>query len=297
MKNVCHVDFVLYSSNRQRVECRFLSTFPDLMTLIDGIPADVVSANDRGLLYGDGVFRTLRRVGGVSLCWTRQYHKLATDCAALNLRCPAADVLGVDMERLPTDCVAKIIVTRGLAARGYAVAPDALPTRIVTSSPLPLYPRSHEATGVGVHLCSLRLASQPRLAGIKHLNRLENVLARMEWDDPAIAEGILLDEAGNVIEGTMSNVFCFRAGVLHTPDLSCCGVAGVQRERILDFAAKAGMVVRVGKLPLDMLMDAEEVMLCNSVIGIWPVREFNGRVWEMGGVAVGLRRLMEERDD
>ena len=296
-ENAQWVAFVLYSSIHHRVECRFLSTFPDLMTLIDGITADVVSANDRGLLYGDGVFRTLRRAGGVSLCWARQYRKLAADCAALHLGCPAAAELEAELECLPQDCVAKIIVTRGRAERGYAVVPDALPTRIVTSSSLPVYPRSHYTTGVKVHLCSLRLASQPRLAGIKHLNRLENVLARMEWNDPAIAEGLLLDAAGDVIEGTMSNVFCYRAGVLHTPDLSICGVAGVQRERILEYAAQSGMAVQVGKLPLDVLMEADEIMLCNSVIGVWPVREFNGRVWDKGGVVVRLRRLMEARDD
>lgn len=267
------------------------------MTLIDGIPADVVSANDRGLLYGDGVFRTLMRAGGITLCWARQYRKLAADCAALHLSCPDAAVLETEVACLPPDCVAKIIITRGRAARGYAVVPGISPTRIVTSSLLPLYPQSYCTEGVKVHLCSLRLAPQPRLAGIKHLNRLENVLARMEWDDPAIAEGILLDEAGNVIEGTMSNVFCYRAGVLHTPDLSCCGVAGVQRERILEYAAQSGMAVQVGRLALGRVMEAEEVMLCNSVIGAWPVREFNGRVWKMGDVAVRLRRLMEERDD
>ena len=267
------------------------------MTLIDGMPADVVSANDRGLLYGDGVFRTLKRAGGVSLCWARQYRKLAADCAALHLICPDAEVLEAELERLPLDCVAKIIVTRGSAARGYAVVPDALPTRIVTSSPLPLYPQSHATLGVKVHLCSLRLSSQPRLAGIKHLNRLENVLARMEWNDPAVAEGILLDMEDGVIEGTMSNVFCYRAGVLHTPDLSCSGVAGVQRERILGFAAELGVAVRVGQLPLGVLMEAEEIMLCNSVIGVWPVCEFNGRVWQAGGLAMQLRRLLEERDD
>jgi 4-amino-4-deoxychorismate lyase len=267
------------------------------MTLIDGIPADVVSVNDRGLLYGDGVFRTLKRVGGITLCWARQYRKLAVDCAALRLDCPAAADLEAELARLPRDCVAKIIVTRGRAERGYAVVPDALPTRIVTSSPLPGYPQSHATLGVKVHLCSLRLASQPRLAGIKHLNRLENVLARMEWNDPAVAEGILLDMEGGVVEGTMSNVFCYRAGALYTPDLSSCGVAGVQRERILDIAAQSGMTVKVGKLSLDRLMEADEVMLCNSVIGLWPVREFNGRAWEMGCVAVQLRRLMEECDD
>lgn len=267
------------------------------MTLIDGIPADAVSVHDRGLLYGDGVFRTLLRRGGVSLNWARQYRKLAADCAALHMAYPDASVLAGELELLPQDCVVKIVVTRGQAARGYAVVPEAVPTRIVTSSPLPTFPPDRYTMGVKVHLCSLRLASQPRLAGIKHLNRLENVLARMEWDDPEITEGLLLDAAGDVIEGTMSNVFCFHAGALHTPELDCCGVAGVQRERILDFAAESGMAVRVGKLPLDMLMEAEEIMLCNSVIGVWPVREFNGQVWEVGKLSMHFMRLLEGRDD
>lgn len=267
------------------------------MTLIDGIPSDAVPANDRGLLYGDGVFRTLKRVGGVSRCWPRQYAKLAADCAALGLRCPDAATLAAELAQLPPDCVAKIIVTRGPGARGYAVISDAMPTRIVAASPLPVYPDSHVTRGVKARLCSLRLGSQPRLAGIKHLNRLENVLARMEWNDAAIAEGILLDEAGGVIEGTMSNVFCYRAGSLHTPDLSRCGVAGVQRERILAFAVELGLTALVAPLSLDALMAAEEVMLCNSVIGVWHVREFNGRVWGGGEVSKSLRLLMEERDD
>lgn len=267
------------------------------MTLIDGIPSDAVPANDRGLLYGDGVFRTLKRVGGLSLCWSRQYAKLAADCAALGLRCPDAATLAAELEQLPPDCVAKIIVTRGPGARGYVMTADAVPTRIVTASALPAYPPSHYAGGVKVHLCNLRLSSQPRLAGVKHLNRLENVLARMEWNDADIAEGILRDEADNVIEGTMSNLFCCRAGVLHTPDLSRCGVAGVQRERMLVFAAALGLPVHVAPLSLDELMAADEVMLCNSVIGLWQVREFNGRVWASGEVCARLRTLLEGRDD
>ena len=268
-----------------------------MITLINGIPSDVVSANDRGLLYGDGVFRTLKRVGGVARCWPRQYAKLAADCAVLGLHCPDAAVLAAELAQLPADCVAKIIVTRGPGARGYAVAADALPTRIVTASVLPVYPDSHYTRGVSVHLCSLRLASQPRLAGVKHLNRLENVLARMEWNDAAIAEGLLLDEAGSVIEATMSNVFACRDGVLHTPDLGRCGVAGVQRERILALAAELGLSTMVAPLSLDDLMAADEMMLCNSVIGVWQVREFNGRVWESGDITARLRSSLEERDD
>ncbi|MBZ0105098.1 MAG: aminodeoxychorismate lyase [Sulfuricella denitrificans] len=269
----------------------------NFMMLINGIPVDAVSANDRGLLYGDGVFRTLKREGGLSRCWPRHYAKLAHDCAALGLRCPDAATLAFELAQLPPDCVAKIIVTRGPGARGYAIAADVLPTRIVTASALPGYPESHCSSGVKAHLCKLRLSSQPRLAGIKHLNRLENVLARMEWDDASVAEGLLLDEAGSVIEGTMSNVFAWQGGVLHTPDLSRCGVAGVQRDRILFLAAELGLSVAVAPLELDELMAADEVLLSNSVIGLWQVREFNGRVWQGGEIGARLRPLLERRDD
>lgn len=267
------------------------------MTLINGIPADVVPANDRGLLYGDGVFRTLTRAGGKSRCWSRQYVKLAADCAVLGLRCPDAATLEAELAQLPPDCVAKIIITRGAGMRGYALTAGAEPTRIVTASALPVYPECYFTEGVKMHLCALRLSSQPRLAGVKHLNRLENVLARMEWSDPVIAEGLLLDEAGKVIEGCMSNVFACSQGVLHTPELKRCGVAGVQRGRILDFAAELGLAAQVGPLTLEALMAADEVMLCNSVIGVWQVSEFNGRSWAVGSVSAQLRRLLDGRDD
>lgn len=267
------------------------------MSTCNSHPGESIPINDRGLLYGDGVFRTMKRTGGVTLCWRRHYRKLAADCAALKLRCPDAAELEAELAGLPPDCVAKIIVTRGTGSRGYAVTPDMIPTRIVSASPLPVHPETYLAQGVRLFLCGLRLASQPRLAGIKHLNRLENVLARMEWDDPGIAEGLLLDEAGLAIEGTMSNLFAYRGGVLHTPVLDRCGVAGVQRERILDAAPELGIPVRVAPLPLEMLMEAEEILLSNSIIGVWRVREFNGRLWNSGGLTAELRRRLEGRDD
>lgn len=267
------------------------------MTLVNGIPSDSIPADDRGLLYGDGVFRTMRRVDGISLCWPRHYRKLAADCAALGLCCPDVAVLETELAQLPQDCVSKIIITRGHGTRGYAVGQGVAPTRIVTASPLPLYPENFYHAGVKVHLCTLRLASQPRIAGIKHLNRLENVLARMEWNDAEIAEGLLQDEKGDVIEGTMSNLFAYRDGVLHTPDLSRCGVAGVQRERILEFSSELGMKSRIGSMTLESLMQADEIMLSNSIIGLWQVREFNGRRWPDGQLTVRLRPLLDGRND
>lgn len=269
------------------------------MMLVNGTPAEQVQASDRGLMYGDGVFRTLVIRAGKPCAWQRHYGKLREDCQALGIACPPEMALTGDISALALaepDCVAKIVVTRGAGARGYAPSADAKPTRIVMSTPLPAYPASYFGEGIRLHVCSLRLAHQPRLAGIKHLNRLENVLARQEWDDAAIAEGVLLDASENVIEGTMSNVFMRKGKVLHTPDLSRCGVSGVARDRIMALAPTLGMGIQVGDYGLDFLLDADEVVMCNSVIGAWQVKSCRDARWQPGGLAEALRKQLNTQE-
>jgi 4-amino-4-deoxychorismate lyase len=137
----------------------------------------------------------------------------------------------------------------------------------------------------------LRLASQPRLAGIKHLNRLENVLARAEWNSPEFAEGLLLDPYGHVVEGTMCNLFLVRDGVVCTPDLAGSGVAGVQRARVLAGAPELGYEVRVAQFSMADVFSSDEIFLVNSVIGLWPVRKLEGRQWLVGPAT---RRIADE---
>jgi len=270
------------------------------MILVNGIETDTINALDRGLMYGDGVFRTLPVRGGAAVCWELHYAKLAADCSALRIDCPSRESLSAELEQLAArepDCAAKIVVTRGHGARGYAVSASQQPTRILLSSPLPRYPDSYADTGVKLRLCTTRLCHQPLLAGVKHLNRLENVLARMEWDDAETAEGLLLDVDGNVIEGTMSNVFMLKDDVLYTPDLSRCGVAGVQRQRIMAFAPGLGLQVSVQNFPLEFLLQADEVMLCNSLIGVWPVSEFAGKTWARNAMACKIGRMLHAAND
>jgi 4-amino-4-deoxychorismate lyase len=135
------------------------------------------------------------------------------------------------------------------------------------------------------------------LAGIKHLNRLENVLARAEWSDPAIAEGLLLDQQSFAIGGTMSNLFIVEAGTLLTPDLSRCGVAGVTRERIIDLAHKAGVPCRVEPLPLQRVLDASEVFLVNSLIGLWPLARMEKHTWTPGALTPQVAQWLNTEDD
>jgi 4-amino-4-deoxychorismate lyase len=232
--------------------------------------------------------------------WVRQYRKLAHDCAALGIACPPEAVLAGDVAQLARqspDAVAKIIVTRGSGARGYAPPQPSATTRIVMASPLPGHPEEFLRAGVAVHVCRLRVSFQPRLAGVKHLNRLENVLARAEWSDPATPEGILLDAEDQVVGGTMSNLFIVEDGALVTPPLLRCGVAGVTRERIMQGAARLGMACREEPVTLPRLLGAQEALLVNSVIDAWQVRSCAGRGWEPGTCTRRVREWLDEEGD
>ena len=266
--------------------------------LVNGRFDGVVTPLDRGLAYGDGVFRTLPLRNGHAECWNLHYRKLEADCNALGIVCPAAEVLLDDIARLTEvteiSAVIKIIVTRGESARGYAVPALAQPARMVVKSAMPQYPENYHHDGVALHLCNTRLARQPRLAGIKHLNRLENVLARMEWTDPQIADGLLLDEGGDVIECTSANLFARFGEVMVTPDLASSGVSGVTRERLMQLIPNLGHAVEVRHVRLSELMDADEVLMCNSLIGVWQVRQLASHTWQAGALAARLRELLKE---
>lgn len=263
------------------------------MTLVNGRAEACVDAHDRGLAYGDGVFRTLRTEAGEPLWWADHYAKLRADCAALALDCPAEDMLRDDIRRiaLAGSGVVKIIVTRGSGTRGYFPARGAV-TRIVMAAPLPPHAAPGAPVDVRVRWCSLRVARQPQLAGVKHLNRLENVLARAEWDDPEIFEGLLSDDADAIIGGVMSNVFWVSAGELFTPDLDTCGVAGVTRARVLRAAARLGLRTRIERLPAAAILAADEVMICNSLIGVRRVARLDDKTWMPAGWSATLNAAL-----
>ena len=266
------------------------------MILVNGVISDSIPATDRGLAYGDGIFRTLLMRGSRPLHWPLHYAKLDTDCRALGMDCPHEAVLAREITQAAQhepDCVLKIIVTRGAGQRGYAPPPAAQTTRVVMTAPLPRHPEEFTQTGIEARLCGIRLGPQPALAGLKHLNRLENVLARAEWSDPAIAEGVLLDIEGSVIGGTMSNLFIVERGALFTPDLARCGVAGVTRARLMQAAAAHGMVCGVENISSARLLQADAILLVNSIIGVWQVVRLAGRTWTPATVVRQLREWLD----
>lgn len=262
--------------------------------LINGVPVDRVSALDRGLAYGDGIYRTVELIDGKPLLWKWQWQRLIADAERLFLPLPDEVLLLDELATVAQGmarAVGKITLTRGVGQRGYAMPQDCTPTRIVTASPWSGYPAERLQQGVTLRLCQLRLARQPLLAGIKHLNRLENVLARSEWNDPAIHEGLLLDSQGSLVEATMSNVFLLNQNRLLTPRLDQAGVSGALRGWVFEQAPALGLRVEEHELELGDLLAAEAVFLTNSLIGVWPVARLAGpftRSWQDFSVAQGL---------
>ncbi|MBZ4201250.1 MAG: aminodeoxychorismate lyase [Methylotenera sp.] len=268
--------------------------------IINGDLSQTITPLDRGLVYGDGVFRTMQTRGGMPLNWPLHYQKLVADCAAIGLVCPSAELLMHDFLQLLLEpdlnsnqlAVAKVIITRGEGERGYKTPAVTCPNRILIVSSMPFYAEVNYATGVDLHLCELRLSVQEKLAGIKHLNRLENVMARMEWRDDGVFDGLLLDQQDNVIECTMANVFARFGNQLLTPDLSRCGVSGITRERIVSLAAVLNLSVQVCQLPLKRFMQADEIILCNSLFGAFQVRTIKSSRWSQQALAKNFRDLL-----
>lgn len=243
--------------------------------LINGSFDHTISPLDRGFSYGDGVFRTLVMREGLPENWPQHYQKLVADCSAIGIVCPSPELLMNDLQQLfllDETAVAKIIVTRGEGNRGYSPPAITAPMRVVVKSPMTQYPKTRFVDGVNLIVCETRLALQPRLAGIKHLNRLENVLARMEWHSPHIADGIFLDINDNVIECTTANIFARFGDTLITPSITQCGVAGVTRQRIIALAHTLTLKMVVETLSLEKLLSADEVIICNSLYGAWQVK-------------------------
>jgi len=269
-------------------------------SLINGSFDQTISAVDRGFTYGDGVFRTMKIKDGQPISWPFHYQKLVADCAAIGIVCPSAELLMCDIQLLfpITEFedgqvqVVKIIITRGEGERGYAPPAVTIPTRVLIKSAMPSYADAHYTQGVRLHLCDTRLALQPKLAGIKHLNRLENILARMEWRDESVFDGLMLDQHGNVIECTMSNIFTRVGTKLYTPDLSQCGVAGITRQRILGLEALLGLTTHVATLSLPELLNADEVIICNSLYGAFQVTAIGNQTWKQQTLASTIRNIL-----
>ena len=233
---------------------------------------DAVPANDRGLAYGDGVFETMRVHAGTLPLWPRHRARLLDGASRLGLVLPRMDAVEARIDEAIAGIdsgVLKLLVTRGSGGRGYAPPAGAVPAWTLALHPLPSTSRSPK--GLRLHWCRIRLAEQPVLAGIKHCNRLEQVLARAECDRAGCDEGLILDRAGKVVCATAANLLALRDDRWITPSVEACGVAGVCRGWLLEQG-----LVEVGMLAPHQIETAAVLALCNAVRGILPVSSLGG---------------------
>lgn len=246
-----------------------------LEVIINGVETDQLSSLDRGINYGDGIFETIAVKQGVLQYWDDHLQRLQLGCEVLKLQDLDAILLKKEINQLiasDTACVIKVIITRGIGERGYKPTNNSL-TRIVQKFPWPEFPSSYCEKGVEVTQCKFQLSQQSALSRIKHLNRLEQVLARSEWDGQ-YQEGLVCDVDNNVIEATSSNIFFELEDKLITPNLVRCGVAGVIRKRIIDYCQDNNIAVEVRDFKQAELSNIQAMFLCNSIIGVWPVAAY-----------------------
>jgi 4-amino-4-deoxychorismate lyase len=264
--------------------------------LINGLSGDLIPASDRGLHYGDGLFETLAVIQGKPCQWQRHMARLSRGEAALDF--PPSDKSLIEREALAlcTGCeqgVLKIILTRGSGGRGYAPPDPCSPRRLITLHPWPDYPPAWYTQGIDLEFCRTRIGRNSQLAGHKHLNRLEQVLARKECQDRSLAECLMMDERGRVICGTQSNLFALQGDTLYTPDLSHSGITGVVRELVIEIAEQLSIPLLITDLDRDRLMDADAIFITNSVIGFCVVATLEKRPFDVGKIPSKLRDRVE----
>ncbi len=269
------------------------------ISLVNGKPG-AVDPRDRGLAYGDGLFETMACRDGRIRWLDHHLDRLLLGCGRLAIPAPDRALLRAEVEaHCPRDApaVVKLIVTRGVGARGYRIPEPAQPTRILTISPWPALPAADYTRGIVLRTCALRLGENPQLAGLKHLCRLEQVLAQMEIDGTTAQEGLVRSSSGYVIGGISSNVFGVRGDTLVTPRVTRCGVRGVMRRVVLEHAERVGLAAHEADLTPAELAACDELFVTNAVFGIKPVRELDGRAFPVGPKTRELIGLLEVASD
>ncbi len=259
--------------------------------LVNGKEQTTIEIMDRGFQYGDGLFETIEVRQNTPIFLEKHLQRLNTDSQRLYLPPLDLELLRAEISQLcqnAGNAVLKVIITRGSGGRGYRQPDDIQSSRILSLHPFPDYPKNYYTNGLVTRVCKTRLGLNPTLAGMKHLNRLEQVLARAEWNNSDIHEGIMLDFNGRVIEGTMTNLFYAKNGELFTASLTLCGIAGILRGWIFE-----QMRAIEHDFFIEDLLDADEIFVCNSIMGICGVQEIENQSFRVGKITTELQLALE----
>ncbi|MDW8847520.1 aminodeoxychorismate lyase [Erwinia sp. MMLR14_017] len=266
------------------------------MVWINGEPQERVEARDRAVQFGDGCFTTARILEGKVVSLKAHLSRLKAGCERLMIRNVDWDALAAEMQNAAatrSDGVLKAIVSRGAGGRGYSALGCEQPSRMIFLSDYPAHYQRLRQTGARLALSTVRLGKNPLLAGIKHLNRLEQVLIRTELDQTAADEALVLDSDGSLVECCAANLFWRKGDQIFTPDLSQCGVNGIQRQKVIQQLHRLGMPVQEVSLPVETLAEAEEVFITNALMPVLPVSQID--CWHYASRAIfNLLRLHDD---
>jgi 4-amino-4-deoxychorismate lyase len=266
--------------------------------LINGISSGYVSVSDRGLHYGDGVFETIACIGDHPVFIQQHLDRMESGARKLNIHFPDRQLFLDDINCLlrgsNSNSIIKLILTRGRGKRGYRYETTQIPTRIGMLSAWPDYVAHWREQGIATRFCQTQVSTNPQLAGIKSLNRLDSVLASSELGQ-AFNEGFLSDIDGNVIEGTMSNIFTVLNDVLVTPDLTRCGVNGIMRDQIIDIAHNNNIKVEMRNISPDELLESREIFISNSVIGACVVKQLEQQFYSIDTMTRTINKILDKR--
>ncbi|WP_375753372.1 aminodeoxychorismate lyase [Vibrio sp. HN007] len=265
------------------------------MILVNGKPKDSVSITDRSFQYGDGCFTTMLTVDGKIQNWSLHIERMEACLNLLRIALPDWKEVGSWLSEIVLSegkAGLKLHISRGEGGRGYSSVGAEAPIVTVSAFSFPGHYLTWQTSGVELGVCKRRLGHTPMLAGHKHNNRLEQVLLKAEADELGVADAVVLDLNGNVVETTMANLFWVKDKTLYTPSMDNCGVAGTIRRLIIEEAQANGIETVVGAFGLEHLNDAEEVFMTNSILGVAPVIKISDKVFPIGPIT---RRFQESQ--
>ncbi|MGV3002578.1 aminodeoxychorismate lyase [Vibrio sp.] len=267
------------------------------MFFVNGKQQQSVSITDRSFQYGDGCFTTILVKYGQPLLLCAHKERIDFTCQKLFMSPPEwnqveewieAAINASGHQTLALSGL-KIHVSRGSGGRGYSPSGANSIQVVVQTFAYPEHYSIWQSEGIKVGVSATRLGINPQLAGLKHNNRLEQVLIKKEIDDTEYDDNIVLDIDGNVIEMSAANLFWVSNNQLYTPELVKNGVLGIKRKQVCEYAEQKKMIMNIGSYMLDDVLNADEVFITNALHGVVPIIQINNKEFNIGVITRAIQ--------
>ena len=266
------------------------------MFLVNGEWSSVISVTDRSFQYGDGCFTTMLSINGRIVHWAAHMDRMNSCLDVLQIPRPNWEQVEDWLSQANTGrekVGLKLLITRGERGRGYSPSQVGHPNIVISRFEFPIHYQNWAQNGIELGVCQTPLGHNPLLAGHKHNNRLEQILLKSEIERQAKVDGVAFDIDGYVIETSMANIFWCTDNTLCTPLLDRAGISGVIRRKILEWAAQENVAVRTERFGFDALLGADEIFICNSILGVAPVHTIESNSYKIGGFTRHIQEMFQ----